>query len=58
MGQGGECVGGRYGPDGRAVFPNGEKYVGDWLRNKKDGFGWYSFPDGEKYVGQWKKDQI
>ena len=38
-------------------FPDGEKYVGEWKDNEKNGIGTYTFPDGEKFVGEYKNDE-
>ena len=35
-------------------YPDGDKYVGEFINGKKDGQGTYTFADGRKYVGQWK----
>ena len=42
---------------GTYAFPDGEKYVGEWKDNKKDGQGTYTFPDGENYVGEYKNGE-
>ena len=33
---------------------NGNKYVGEWKDNKKNGQGTLTYADGNKYVGEWK----
>ena len=33
------------------LWPDGDKYVGEWNDNKKHGQGIYTSPDGYKYVG-------
>jgi hypothetical protein len=35
-------------------FANGDSYAGDWLHNKKHGFGTQTWSDGGKYQGDWK----
>jgi len=37
------------------MYPNGERYEGDWKGGKWDGFGVYVKPDGYRYEGGWKK---
>ena len=39
---------------GTAMWPDGEKYVGDWKDGKNNGKGTFTWPDGQKYVGDWK----
>ena len=39
---------------GTYIYPNGEKYVGDWKNGKYHGQGTYTWSDGRKYVGEWK----
>ncbi len=39
-------------------FANGDKYVGDWNDDKKNGQGTFIWPDGEKYVGEWKDNRF
>jgi len=34
-------------------FTAGERYVGNWLHNKKDGFGIQVWAQGHKYEGDW-----
>ena len=31
-----------------------ETYKGEWLNNKRDGFGVYVYSNGDKYSGEWK----
>ena len=33
-------------------FKNGARYVGEYLNNKKHGFGTFFYPDGSKYEGE------
>lgn len=37
-------------------YANGDKYVGDWVGDKKTGEGIMTFATGEKYDGQWSED--
>jgi hypothetical protein len=39
---------------GTIIFPNGEKYAGEFKDNHFNGKGTFSLPDGMKYVGEWK----
>ena len=32
-------------------YRNGEKYIGDWLRNRKNGRGVLEYPSGAVYNG-------
>ena len=42
---------------GTYIYPNGEKYEGDWKNGKYHGHGTYSWSNGNKYVGEWKDDE-
>ena len=42
---------------GSQIFESGNKYVGEWKDNKKNGQGTYTRASGEKYVGEWKDDE-
>ncbi|MBN1250963.1 MAG: caspase family protein [Bacteroidales bacterium] len=35
----------------------GDKYMGDWKEDLKDGWGTYYFANGDKYEGQWKNNK-
>ena len=37
------------------IHSNGKKYIGEWIDNKRDGFGTNVWPDGSKYIGEWKE---
>jgi len=39
---------------GKYIYPNGEKYVGDWKNGKYNGHGTFTYPHGNMYVGQFK----
>ena len=41
---------------GERSFPNGNKYVGEFVANKRHGQGTLTFADGGKYVGEWLDD--
>ena len=32
-------------------------YSGDWLENKRDGYGTLTMPNGDKYEGEWKMNK-
>ena len=42
--------------EGFGVFtwPDGRKYEGEYMNDKKEGTGVFSWPDGRKYNGLWK----
>lgn len=42
--------------DGIYTWANGEKYVGGFKNDKKDGHGLYKFANGEVFEGEWKED--
>eukprot|EP00999_Lentomonas_sp_LEN2_P000103 NODE_109_length_2280_cov_102.748723_g86_i0.p1 GENE.NODE_109_length_2280_cov_102.748723_g86_i0~~NODE_109_length_2280_cov_102.748723_g86_i0.p1 ORF type:complete len:673 (-),score=150.49 NODE_109_length_2280_cov_102.748723_g86_i0:160-2178(-) len=43
---------------GKAIFANGDMYVGEYNRNKRDGIGCYFFAQaGHIYIGHWKDNQ-
>ena len=42
---------------GTAIFPETEKYVGEWKDNKRHGQGTYTYADGDKYAGEYKDDK-
>ena len=42
---------------GITVYENGNKYEGEYVNGKRQGFGVYTFADGEKYEGEWDRDQ-
>ena len=39
---------------GTYIYPNGEKYEGDWKNGKYPGHGTYSWSNRNKYEGQFK----
>ena len=39
---------------GTYIYPNGEKYEGDWKNGKYHGHGTFTYPDGNMYVGEFK----
>jgi len=42
---------------GTYTWSNGNKYVGEWQNNKRNGQGINTWADGEKYVGEWQNDK-
>lgn len=36
------------------TWPNGKRYVGDYVNDKKEGKGVFTWPDGREYDGEWK----
>ena len=38
---------------GYALWPDGKKYYGQYVKDKKEGEGTFEWPDGKKYVGNW-----
>jgi len=41
---------------GTSTFPNGNKYVGDFVDGKFHGLGIFYFTDGNKYIGDWVEE--
>ena len=39
---------------GILIYPNGEKYIGEWKNGKRNGFGTQTYRFGGKYEGEWK----
>ena len=39
---------------GMYVWDDGNKYVGEWKDDKRDGQGTYTYANGDKYVGEFK----
>jgi len=39
------------------VFSSGSTYTGEWLGDKRDGYGVQTFPDKARYEGDWKNNQ-
>ena len=36
------------------TYPDGQKYVGRWEDDKRNGQGTFTYPDGREYVGEFK----
>jgi len=53
-----ECVDGdcANGP-GTYIWPNGNKYMGEWKNGKPNGKGIFIWPEGDTYVGEWNNDK-
>ena len=49
----GDCVNGL----GTYIWPNGDKYIGEWKNGKRDGIGSFIWPEGDRYVAHWKNDK-
>lgn len=47
----GQAVNGVPEGEGRAVWPNRDRYAGNWQRGRPHGFGVYRFADGRVYEG-------
>lgn len=52
--KGGRLAGNRSAPK----FVAGAKYAGDWVDNRKHGYGTQTWPKGDKYEGDWNQDQM
>jgi hypothetical protein len=39
---------------GRAFYPTGDEYAGEWLHGKHEGYGVYTWAEGDVYEGEWK----
>jgi len=35
------------------MWADGRKYEGEYVNDKKHGYGIYTYPDGRSYKGQW-----
>ena len=42
---------------GTFIYSEGDKYIGEWQDDKKNGQGTYTWADGDKYVGEYKNDK-
>eukprot|EP00347_Sterkiella_histriomuscorum_P008950 403343115 len=42
---------------GIQIWPDGSKYVGQWLRSKANAYGRFILADGDVYEGEWKDDK-
>ena len=40
--------------NGTFVWPDGRKYKGGYLNDKKNGYGEFFWPDGRYYKGEWR----
>jgi serine/threonine protein kinase len=43
---------------GTMVFPNGDRYDGDFKDGKRNGCGTFTFANGRSYMGQFQQDQL
>ncbi len=46
----GNCINGK----GTFIWPNGDKYNGDWKNQKPHGLGTFKWVNGTKYIGDWE----
>eukprot|EP01079_Euglenida_sp_SAG-EU17-18_P011274 gene11274-2050_t len=53
----GEIENGQMHGRGTLIYPNKEKYEGDWVYGKRHGYGVYSYADSSKYDGEWVDDK-
>ena len=37
------------------IWPDGKKYEGGFVNDKKEGKGIHHWPDGRRYEGEWKE---
>lgn len=38
---------------GNFTWPDGRKYIGEYIEDKKHGYGQFIWPDGRTFEGQW-----
>ena len=43
---------------GVAVWPNNDRYEGDWLNDKMSGHGVYKWAGGGRYEGLWLENKM
>jgi hypothetical protein len=43
---------------GTRTWPDGAKYVGEWVDDKRSGQGTFTWPDGSKYVGEFRDSKV
>jgi hypothetical protein len=39
-------------------WKNGNKYLGNWKNDKRNGLGTFRWSNGDRYIGYWKDNQI
>ena len=39
------------------MYPDGSKYVGNWVNDEKQGFGTYHYVNGDIYEGDWYENK-
>ena len=42
---------------GAYIWTDGDKYVGEWKDNNRNGQGTYTYANGDKYVGEYRDDK-
>lgn len=47
----GDCINGK----GKASYPRGDVYTGDWKNGLAEGKGILEYANGNMYIGEWKK---
>lgn len=40
------------------MYPNGDRYEGDWRNNQAEGRGKYYYHNGNRLEGQWKQNKM
>jgi hypothetical protein len=43
---------------GTYVFPNGNRFEGEWSNDVKHGYGVLTYVNGERYEGEWQGDKV
>ena len=43
---------------GRATYPGGLRYEGEWHRGQRSGFGELWSPSAGEYAGEWRDDKM
>ena len=42
---------------GEMTWPSGDKYIGDWEQDNRQGFGLYLFASGNRYKGSYVRNK-
>jgi hypothetical protein len=43
---------------GKATYPGGHTYEGEWLEGLRSGFGDFRSAEGDRYEGEWRDDVV